>query len=154
MNQNQPNENNLKCQWCGEGQFDLAGLKSHYECGDCEEYNKTENVARPFHAMIEVDKSQQIKKLEAEVEMLRLGAGELEGLLNKCGEYFEFLKSTGTELPEWVWQLSVGNKPPLPEVIGALLEFLYAPCSVALTHRNNLKRCMEQLFEVKNDTHS
>ncbi len=36
------------CPFCGEGDFDKPGLKSHFEHGDCEEYNNTEVINRVF----------------------------------------------------------------------------------------------------------
>ena len=39
-------ENN--CPFCGEGDFDKPGLKSHLEHGDCEEYNNAEVIKRIF----------------------------------------------------------------------------------------------------------
>jgi uncharacterized protein (DUF983 family) len=36
------------CPFCGEGDFDKPGLKSHFERGDCEEYNNTEVIVRVF----------------------------------------------------------------------------------------------------------
>ena len=37
---------NVSCPFCKEGDFDLAGLKSHLEHGDCENYNKVPNLQR------------------------------------------------------------------------------------------------------------
>ena len=38
----------IKCPFCNTGDFDLIGLKSHLEHGDCEEYNNTEVLNRVF----------------------------------------------------------------------------------------------------------
>jgi hypothetical protein len=39
---------NLPCPFCSDGDFDLIGLKSHLEHGDCEPYNQTLTVQRIF----------------------------------------------------------------------------------------------------------
>lgn len=36
------------CPFCGEGDFDLPGLKSHLEKGDCEPFENTERLKRLF----------------------------------------------------------------------------------------------------------
>ena len=38
----------MSCPFCGEDDFDLVGLKSHLVHGDCDEFNKTENIKRIF----------------------------------------------------------------------------------------------------------
>lgn len=35
---------NIKCPFCNEDDFDLIGLKNHFEKGHCEIYNKTQIV--------------------------------------------------------------------------------------------------------------
>jgi hypothetical protein len=40
--------NEVVCPFCGEGGFDLAGLKSHLQSGDCEPYNETETLQRKW----------------------------------------------------------------------------------------------------------
>lgn len=32
--------NDVACQFCGEGEFDLIGLKSHIQHGDCKAFNE------------------------------------------------------------------------------------------------------------------
>lgn len=32
--------NDIKCPFCGIGEFDLTGLKEHLESRDCEEYSE------------------------------------------------------------------------------------------------------------------
>jgi RecJ-like exonuclease len=34
------------CPFCKEGDFDLIGLKSHLEHGDCEKYNSIKNLPK------------------------------------------------------------------------------------------------------------
>jgi hypothetical protein len=36
------------CPFCGEGDFDKVGLKSHLNHGDCEVFEKLENIVRTF----------------------------------------------------------------------------------------------------------
>ena len=36
------------CPFCGEGDFDKPGLKSHLEHGDCESWGNTESLQRIF----------------------------------------------------------------------------------------------------------
>ena len=36
------------CPFCKETDFDLVGLKSHLLHGDCDIFNKTEEIARVF----------------------------------------------------------------------------------------------------------
>lgn len=36
------------CPFCGENSFDLLGLKSHLEHGDCEKYNCIDLLRRMF----------------------------------------------------------------------------------------------------------
>jgi hypothetical protein len=36
------------CPFCNEGDFDKIGLKSHLTHGDCEVFEKTENIDRVF----------------------------------------------------------------------------------------------------------
>lgn len=36
------------CPFCQEGDFDLPGLKAHYELGWCDAYNSTELIHSPF----------------------------------------------------------------------------------------------------------
>lgn len=36
----------LPCPWCGEDDFDLVGLKSHLDQGDCKFYNETIDLPR------------------------------------------------------------------------------------------------------------
>jgi len=38
----------INCPFCGESEFDLIGLKSHFENGDCEKYNSTKSIERMF----------------------------------------------------------------------------------------------------------
>jgi len=38
----------ITCPFCGESEFDLIGLKSHFENGDCEKYNSTKSIVRMF----------------------------------------------------------------------------------------------------------
>jgi len=38
----------IKCPFCGEDGFDLIGLKSHLENGDCEKYNNIKSLPRLF----------------------------------------------------------------------------------------------------------
>ena len=33
------NENLVNCPFCGEEEFDLMGLKNHFESGSCDVYN-------------------------------------------------------------------------------------------------------------------
>jgi len=36
------------CPFCGEGGFDLIGLKNHYEKGHCDQYNETLTVEQEW----------------------------------------------------------------------------------------------------------
>ena len=38
----------VDCPFCGESDFDLVGLKSHLQNGDCEGYENTETLVRIF----------------------------------------------------------------------------------------------------------
>ncbi len=38
----------IKCPFCDEEDFDLPGLKSHLDNGDCEVFNSTEVLIRWF----------------------------------------------------------------------------------------------------------
>ena len=40
------NIDDVGCPFCGDYGFDLIGLKSHYENGDCDTYTATENLKR------------------------------------------------------------------------------------------------------------
>jgi hypothetical protein len=42
------NDISTMCPFCKDTDFDLAGLKTHLEHGDCEVYNKTETYQRLF----------------------------------------------------------------------------------------------------------
>ena len=39
-------EDDIACPFCGDANFDKAGLKSHLEHGDCEVYNNLESIWR------------------------------------------------------------------------------------------------------------
>lgn len=47
----------LPCPFCKQSDFDLVGLKSHLEAGDCGVFNSTEVVARIFSRVIRCDAS-------------------------------------------------------------------------------------------------
>ncbi len=36
----------VDCPFCKDDDFDLPGLKAHFENGDCEVYNETEDLER------------------------------------------------------------------------------------------------------------
>ena len=38
----------IKCPFCGEDDFDLIGLKGHFDTGDCEVFNSTQVPFRMF----------------------------------------------------------------------------------------------------------
>lgn len=41
-------EEGVMCPFCGKNDFDLIGLKSHFEHEDCKEYNETIDTPRLF----------------------------------------------------------------------------------------------------------
>lgn len=47
-NKEQPPTKYVICPFCGETDFDLIGLKTHLNNGDCDVYNNTEELKRLF----------------------------------------------------------------------------------------------------------
>lgn len=59
----------IKCPFCGEDDFDLIGLKNHFERGHCDVYNETESPIEERERM----------RLEAEINEHRAMRGDISG---------------------------------------------------------------------------
>ncbi len=70
------------CPFCQETDFDLVGLKGHYEYGDCDQYSATTVMDRPFTTLFDGYAKGRREGLEEAIE----GVQPLRNSQGCCGE--------------------------------------------------------------------